>query len=159
THLAGVLLGELTGTKLLHVPYTGTGPAAVAVVSGEVDLTVGSGPSILPMVSAGKVNLIGVGEAKRLHGMPDVPTLAEQGVRGYEAYSWAGVIAPAGVAKEVSDAMSNEILKAVSDSEFQRRIYDNGMVPLPGSGEDFRAIVDRDTKKWGELLKSEGLIK
>lgn len=157
THLAGALLDELTGTKLMHVPYKGTGPAAVAAVGGEVDLTFGSGPSIMPMVKAGRVHLIGVGDAARLPNMPDVPTVAEQGVDGYEAFSWAGVIAPAELNPDIQDKLGRTIYKAVTDPAFQERIYANGMVPLPGTSAEFEAIVQRDTKKWGELIKSAGI--
>jgi tripartite-type tricarboxylate transporter receptor subunit TctC len=111
----------------------------------------------MPIVKAGRVVLIGVGDATRLTNMPDVPTIAEQGVPGYEAYSWAGVIAPAGLKQDVVNAMSKAIHEAVTDPTFHQLIYDNGMVPLPGTSGDFKAIVQRDTKKWGELIKSAGI--
>src|SRR5690606_21088575 len=142
---------------LLHVPYTGSGPAAVAVVSGEVDLTFGSGPSIMPMVDAGKVHLLGVAELDRLTTMPDVPTIAEQGVPGYEAFSWAGVIAPAGVKQDLLDSISNALHEVVSDPDFQQKIYDHGMIPLPGTSTQFRDIVLRDAEKWGKLIKEAGI--
>ncbi|MDX3905752.1 MAG: tripartite tricarboxylate transporter substrate binding protein [Pigmentiphaga sp.] len=157
THLAGALLGQLTGTRLLHVPYTGTGPAAVAVVSGEVDLTFGSGPSIMPMVQANKVRLLGVAESARLANMPDVPTVAEQGVPGFEAFSWAGVVAPAGIKADVLDDISRTIFEIVSDPAFQKKVYEYGMVPMPGTSQAFRAVVARDAEKWGRLIREAGI--
>lgn len=157
THLAGELLADMTNTKLLHVPYTGTGPAAVAVVAGEVDLTFGSGPSIMPMVNAGKVRLLGVGELERLPNMPDVPTIAEQGVDGFQAFSWAGVVAPAKLDSNLLNSISDVIYEIASDPEFQKKVYDQGMVPLPGKSTEFRGIVLRDAKKWERLIRKAGI--
>jgi tripartite-type tricarboxylate transporter receptor subunit TctC len=157
THLAGALLAHSTGTKMTHVAYRGAGPAALAVMAGEVTFTFGSGPSILSFVKAGKAIGVGVGDSARLDFEKDIPTIAELGVPGFEANSWAGIVGPAGTPPAVVDKLSRTLREIMEDPSFRKQVVENGMVPISGSGSDFRAMVERDAQKWGKLITAAGI--
>lgn len=139
------------------MPYRGSGPAAVALVSGEVTFTFGSGPSILEYVKTGKAIGIGTGEATRLESRKDMPTIAELGVAGYEAASWAGIVAPAGLPPAVAEKLTNTLREIMEDPEFRAQVLERGMLPISGSGTEFRALVERDAVKWGRLITTAGI--
>jgi tripartite-type tricarboxylate transporter receptor subunit TctC len=157
THLAGALLGHASNTEMTHVAYRGTGPAALAVMSGEVTFTFGSGPSILPFVKGGKAIGIGVAETSRLDSEKEMPTIAELGLPGYEASSWAGIVAPAGLPPEIADKLTQTLREVMQDPAFRKQVTERGMVPISGSGKDFQAMVQRDAAKWGKLITAAGI--
>jgi tripartite-type tricarboxylate transporter receptor subunit TctC len=157
THLAGALLAYATGTEMTHVAYRGTGPAALATLSGDVSFTFGSGPSILEHVHSGKVIGIGVSELNRLQSMPKMPTIAEQGVPGFEASSWAGIVAPAGLPPAIADKLTTTLREIMETPAFRQQVLDRGMEPISGSGKDFEAMVKKDTQKWGKLISAAGI--
>lgn len=157
THLAGALLAHMSGTRMMHVPYRGSGPAAVALMSGEVTFTFGSGPSILEYVKTGKAIGIGVGEPARLESEKDMPTIAELGLPGYEAASWAGIVAPAGLPPEIAEKLSRTLREIMEDPTFREQVVARGMVPISGTGSDFQAMVQKDAVKWGQLITTAGI--
>jgi tripartite-type tricarboxylate transporter receptor subunit TctC len=157
THLAGALLAHATGTQMTHVAYRGTGPAAVALMAGDVTFTFGSGPSILEYVNTGKVVGLGVSEAKRLESQKNVPTIAEQGVAGFEASSWAGLVAPAGLPKDIADKLTKAVREVMEDPEFRKQVVARGMVPISGTGKEFESMVQRDALKWSKLIQAAGI--
>jgi tripartite-type tricarboxylate transporter receptor subunit TctC len=157
THLAGALLGHATGTQMTHVAYRGSGPAALAVMSGEVTFTFGSGPSILEFVKAGKALGLGVSEPVRLETEKNMATIAEQGLPGFEASSWAGIVAPAGLPPAIADKLSKTLREIMDDPAFRKQVYDRGMVPISGAGKDFEAMVQKDRVKWGKLISAAGI--
>jgi tripartite-type tricarboxylate transporter receptor subunit TctC len=157
THLAGALLGHASNTEMTHVAYRGTGPAAQAVMSGEVTFTFGSGPSILPFVKGGKAIGVGVAETSRLDSEKEMPTIAELGLPGYEASSWAGIVAPAGLPPEIADKLTQTLREVMQDPAFRKQVTERGMVPISGSGKDFQAMVQRDAAKWGKLITAAGI--
>jgi len=157
SHLAGALLADMTNTKMVHVPYKGNGPAGLALVSGEVTFTFGSGPSILGFVKGGKAVGLGVAELKRLPDMPDVKTVAEQSVAGFEAASWGGIVAPAGLPPEISRKLSATVLSIMEDPAFRKQVIDQGMVPIPGTSRDFETMVSSGREKWGGLIKKANI--
>ncbi|VTU23070.1 Argininosuccinate lyase [Variovorax sp. PBL-H6] len=157
THLAGALLAHATGTQMTHVAYRGTGPAAVAVLSGEVTFTFGSGPSILEYVNSGKVIGLGVSELTRLETEAKTPTIAEQGVQGFEASSWAGIVAPAGLPPAIADKLTKALREVMENPAFRKQVTARGMVPLSGNGQDFEAMVKKDAQKWGKLITSANI--
>ena len=157
THLAGALLAHATGTQMTHVAYRGTGPAAVAVLSGEVTFTFGSGPSILEYVNSGKVIGLGVSELTRLETEAKTPTIAEQGVQGFEASSWAGIVAPAGLPPVIANKLTKALREVMESPAFRKQVTARGMVPLSGSGQDFAAMVKKDAQKWGKLITAANI--
>jgi tripartite-type tricarboxylate transporter receptor subunit TctC len=157
THLAGEVLANMTGTKLLHAPYRGAGPAMAALAAGEVDFTFGSGPSGLSFVKAGKVLNLGVTDSQRVPDMPELKTIAEQGVPGYDVTSWGGIVAPAGLPHEVGTRIS-AALKQIADSAiFKQQMLDQAMVPSYMAGPEFEAYVARERAKWAQLIPKLGL--
>lgn len=157
THLAGALLGHSSGTKMTHVAYRGAGPAALAVMSGEVTFTFGSGPSILEFVKAGKVTGLGVSEPARLDSEKNILTIAEQGLPGFEASSWAGIVAPAGLPPAIAEKLSKTLRDVMEDPAFRKQVVDRGMLPLSGTGKDFESMVQKDAVKWGKLIATAGI--
>ncbi len=152
-HLASALLSQMTGTTMTHVPYKGAGPAAVALLGGEVTFTFGSGPSILGQVDAGKVIVLGVSSIDRVPNRQNFPTLNELGFKGYESNSLGGVVGPAGLPPAVSAKISQTIQRIVNSKDMQDKILAAGMVPLLGTGKDFEAMITKDRIKYGALIK------
>jgi tripartite-type tricarboxylate transporter receptor subunit TctC len=157
THLAGALLAHATGTTMTHVAYKGTGPAALAVLSGDVTFTFGSGPSILEYVNTGKVVGLGVSEPGRLESHRNIATVAEQGVANFEASSWAGIVAPAGLAPEIANKLSNVLREIMQSPGMRQQVLARGMVPISGTGKDFERMVSNDSVKWGKLITAAGI--
>lgn len=157
THLAGALLAHMTETQMVHVPYKGTGPAAMAVISSEVTFTFGSGPSIQEFIKGGKAVGLGFSELKRLPDRPDLKTIAEQGVTGFEASSWAGIVAPAGLSPEITRKLSATLQSIMEEPAFRKQVLDQGMVPIVGTSHDFEAMVNRDREKWAGVIKKANI--
>ncbi|HEX6005120.1 MAG TPA: tripartite tricarboxylate transporter substrate binding protein [Burkholderiales bacterium] len=152
-HLAGELFNSMAKAKILAIPYKGTAPAVVAVLSGEAQLTYSSIPTILPHVRAGKVRALGVGNAQRIPSLPDFPTIAEAGLPGYEAYAWGGMVGPANMPKDVVARLNREIVQVLNQKDVADRMLAEGTVPTPSSPEAFSGYIRTELKKWGEVVK------
>ena len=135
------------------MPYKGTAPAVVAVLSGEAQLTYSSIPTILPHVRSGKVRALGVGNAKRIPSLPEFPTIAEAGLPGYEAYAWGGMVGPANMPKDIVTRLNREIVQVLQQKDVRERMLSEGTVPTPSSPEQFTAYIKSELKKWGEVVK------
>jgi tripartite-type tricarboxylate transporter receptor subunit TctC len=149
-HLAGELFKSLARVDLLHVPYKGAGPAMVDVMAGHVDLMLGAAG--LVEAKAGKVRVLGVTSAKRAAAAPDVPTLAESGVPGYEATIWFGLLAPAGTPAAVVTRLSNEINKVLSQPKMRAQF--STVEITPSSPEGFASLIRREIPKWRKVIES-----
>ena len=156
-HLAAELFNSMAKVKILHVPYKGTAPAVIAVLSGEAHLTYSSIPTILPHVRSGRVKALGVGNAKRIPSLPDFPTIAEAGVPGYEAYAWAGMIGPANMPAPVVQRLSKEIGEILRQKDVTERMLSEGTVPTPSGPDEFTAYIRSELKKWGDVVKMAGI--
>ncbi len=154
THLAGELFDLQAGTKLLHVPYKGSAPAMADVLGGQVQMMFADAPTALPQVRGGKVRAIGVAQAQRSELFPGVPTFAEAGVSGYDAYSWAGFVAPAATPKEVAAKLSADIARVLALPEVKARLHDAGAEPAPTSAEAFGQFLSAELAKWGRVVKA-----
>jgi tripartite-type tricarboxylate transporter receptor subunit TctC len=152
-HLAGELFNHMTGTKLVHVPYKGGGPAAVALISGEIALILGEPASLVGHIKAGKVRPIAVTTAKRALSFPELPTVAESGVRDYEVTSWNGMLAPAGTPSDVLRRLNAEYNKIITDAEMRKRLIANGYEPVGGPPEKFGEHIRAEIAKWGPVVK------
>lgn len=154
THLAGELFDLQAGTKLLHVPYKGSAPAMADVLGGQVQMMFADAPTALPQVRGGKVRAIGVAQAQRSELFPGVPTFAEAGVPGYDAYSWAGFVAPAATPKDVAARLSADIARVLALPDVKARLHDAGAEPAPTSAEAFGQFLSAELAKWGRVVKA-----
>jgi tripartite-type tricarboxylate transporter receptor subunit TctC len=154
THLAGELFNLQAGTHLAHVPYKGSAPAMGDLLGGQVQLMFADAPTALPQVRAGKVRALGVANAQRSELFPGVPTFAEAGVPGYEAYSWAGFVAPAGTPREVAARLSADIGRVLALPEVKARLHEAGAEAAPTSAEAFGRFLNDEIAKWGRVVRS-----
>jgi tripartite-type tricarboxylate transporter receptor subunit TctC len=156
-HLAAELFVAMAKIKVLHVPYKGTAPANVALLGGEVHLTFSSIPSILSHVQTGRVRSLGVGLAKRLPSLPDIPTIAESGLPGYEAYSWGGMVAPAKTPPAVVSRLNREIMAILKQPDVVEQLTREGTLPNPDGPERFAAYIKADIEKWTRVVQNAGI--
>ena len=156
-HLSMELFLTLTGLKMLHVPYKGAGPGIVDVVAGHVSVMTPSIISGLPHVKGGRLRALGVTSAKRAGGAPDIPTIAEAGVRGYEAVQWFGVLAPAGTSRELVARLHGEIVRLLQAADVRNRLFADGADPVGSSPEEFAAFLRAETAKWAKVVRDAGI--
>jgi tripartite-type tricarboxylate transporter receptor subunit TctC len=153
-HLATEYFRLMAKIQLVHVPYKGTGPAIVDLLAGQTQLVFAGVPGISGQVRAGKLRALGVSTTKRLAVFPDVPTIAEAGVPGYEATQWYGVLAPAGTAKPIVARLNQDIHKALQTREMQERLAADGAEPLPSTPEEFSAFIKAEIARWAPVIKA-----
>lgn len=156
-HLAGQLFADTAGVKLQHVPYKGGAPAANALMAGEIDLIFGEPSTLLPHVNSGRLRALAVTGAKRSPGVPDLPTIAETGLKGYEVTSWNGVLAPVGTPDAAIKRLNAEFNKALANPEMRARLIQMGYEPVGGAPELFSKHIAAETEKWGPVVKRSGL--
>ena len=156
-HLAGVLLEKMAGISLLHVPYKGSGAGVIDAVSGQVPLIINSVSPVLPFVKNGRLRVLGVGGLKRSKIMPDVPTIAESGVPGYESNMWWGIMVPARTPKPVVQKLNRDIRQAVDAGDIPQRFADLGMEVRVSAPEELTKIVNTDIRKWSGIIRDAKL--
>lgn len=152
-HLGDELFASLTGINMLHVPYKGGGPALAAVLSGEVDALFGVPVVLAPQIKAGNLRAIGVTTVMRTSVLPDVPTIAEQGVPGFDVSSWNGVHVPAGTPPEVIAKLNAAFNKVLADPDVRKHLIDNGYEIIGGEPVKFSSFVADELKKWKPVVK------
>ena len=156
-HLAGELLQSMTGTKLTHVAYKGTGPAVTAVLGGHIDFMFGSTSGLLAPITAGKLRPIAVTGTKRLAQLPDVPTIDEAGVRGYAVTGWYGMYAPAATPPDIIGRLHAETRKALGSADVRESLEKTGNEPVGSTPEEFGAFVRSEMAKWGKVVKAANI--
>lgn len=156
-HLAGELFADMADIDLMHVPYKGGGPAAMAVLVGEVDMIFGEPSTLLVNIRAGKLRAIAITSKRRSISLPDIPTISESGVPGYDVTSWNGVLAPAGTPPEVVARLNKAFNEVLADPEMRKRLLDLGYEPIGGEPEDFSKQIQSEFEKWGPVVKQTGL--
>jgi len=155
-HVAGELFKHMTGTSIVHVPYKGGAMAINDLIAGHVHLMWESVNSMGAHVRSGRVRGLAVSGAKRSSGFPDLPTIAEAGVPGYEASTWTGVIAPAGLPRPVVDKLNAAVNAAIRSPLFRERFEANGDEAGGGTPEEFADLIRRDSVRWAEVVKRSG---
>ena len=155
-HLVTELFMYMAGIKLNHVPYKGSGPAQQDLIAGIIKVSFVGTPIAIPHMKAGRLDALGVSTAKRSPEMPDVPTIAEAGVPGYEATVWIGMLAPAGTPSEIIAKINGEIGKLVRADEVRKLLAPTGMEPDPDTPEQFAAYLKADYDKWGKVVRESG---
>lgn len=157
SHLASELFNSMAKVKMVHVPYKGMAPAVISLLSGEGQLLFSSIPPILSHVRSGKAVALGIGSAQRVASLPEIPTIAEAGLPGYEAYSWTGMIGPANMPRDVVQRLNREIVETLKLKNINDQLSTQGTVPTPSSPEEFAAYLRSEIKKWGEVVKMAGI--
>ncbi len=156
-HLAGELFKTMTGTFMVHFPYRGSGPALLDLIGGNMDLMFDNLPSAMPQIKAGKLKALAVTSAERSAAVPDLPTVAEAGpLKGYEASSWFGLLAPAGTPADVVNRLQQETAKALGSPALKERLLAQGAIPSGMSPAEFAKLIAAETKKWAEVVKASG---
>ena len=156
-HLAMELLLVMTGTRMLHVPYKGSGPGYIDLLAGRVEVMISSTIAILPHVRSGRLRALGVTTAKRVTSLHDVPTIAEAGVPGYEAVQWWGLLAPAGTPKEIISRLHKDTVSVLLTPDIRERFASEGTEVVANSPEEFAAYMAIETAKWAKVVKNAGI--
>ena len=157
THLAMALLEMMTKIELNHIPYKGTGQGVTDVMGGHVPLMFGALPSTMPGVKAGKLRILAISSTKRSSVLPDVPTVAQAGVPGYELTSWYGVLAPANTPAAIVNTLNAEIVKALNTSEVRARLSGEGAEPVGNSPAEFQAYIRSEIDKYAKIVGALGI--
>ncbi len=157
SHLAGELFDMMAGVKTVHVPYRGTGIAHTDLIGGRVVMFFAAMAGTLPNVQAGRLRALGVTTLKRWPGAPDVPTMAESGLAGFEVNSWSGVLAPAGLSPEIVTRLNTEIARIMRQKETRDRLYSFGAEPIDNTPAEFAAYINAEIGKWAKVVKAAGI--
>ncbi|MCX7249400.1 MAG: tripartite tricarboxylate transporter substrate binding protein [Burkholderiales bacterium] len=156
-HLAGELFKTMTGTFMTHIPYTGSGPAMLGMISGTVDVMFDNLPSSMAQIKGGKLKAFAVTSSQRSAAMPDLPTIEEAAkLKGFEASSWFGLLAPAGTPPEVVLRLQQETAKALSLPSIKEKLLAQGAIPSGNTPQEFAALIDAEIKKWAPVVKASG---
>jgi tripartite-type tricarboxylate transporter receptor subunit TctC len=156
-HLSGELFKTLTGTYMVHFPYRGSGPAVTDLLGGQMDLMFDNLPSSMPHIKAGKLKALAVTSAARSEALPEVPTIAEAGpVKGYEASSWFGLLAPAGTPADIVSRVQQETAKALANPAIKERLQAQGAIPSGNTPAEFARLIDSEIRKWAAVVKASG---
>ena len=156
-HLMGGLFVAMTGAPLKHVPYRGSNGAATDLVAGVIESSFAGVPNALSQVPQGRLKALAVTTAKRIPQLPDVPTLQEAGVAGYEASVWLALLAPAGTPKDIVNRLNAEIAKVMSAPDTKKALYDAGVEPTPSSPEAMSEYMVKEMERWGKVVKETGI--
>ena len=157
THLSGELFKAMTGVDILHIPYRGSSQALTDVVAGQVSMLFDNAPSSIGFVQQGKLRALAVTSSKRMPNLPDVPTLDEAGVKGYESLSWSGIVAPAATPPAVIAKLNQAIDRILKTDDVKKRFATLGVDPVGGPPEAFARHIRAESDKWGKLVKSAGI--
>ena len=158
-HLAGELFKSMTGTYMLHLPYRGSGPALMAMVAGNADVMFDNLPSSMAQIKAGKLTALAVTSGERSAALPDVPTVEQAGgpaLKGYEASSWFGLLAPAGTPPDIVNRIQQEVAKALASPAMKERLLAQGAIPGGNTPAEFTRHIDNEHRKWAGVVKASG---
>ena len=155
-HLSGELFKVMAGVNMVHVPFKGAGPAVADVLAGRIGLTFDSIPVWVNHIRSGKVRALGVTSLQRSATLPEVPTVAESGLPGFDVANWLGVYAPAKTPRSVIDRMNAELGTAMADADIRRQLLEQGVEPKHTTPEELAALMRKDTVKWAKIVKASG---
>ena len=155
-HLAGELFNTLAGVHMVHIPYRGSGPAMIGLLSGETPVMFLPAINAGPHVKAGRLRAIAVTSRARLASMSELPTVAEAGLKGYESSQWYGLLAPAGTADDILNSLSSQVVRIMQTPDMQQRMHNDGIVPVGNSRQQFAAYIKAELVKWADVIKRSG---
>lgn len=156
-HLALELFNLQTGTKITHVPYKGGGPAMVDLIGGNINMIFATAASAVPHINAGKIRALAVSTAKRSALVPDLPTVAEAGVKGFDANNWYGILVPAKTPRPIINRLNKEIVAVLNLPDVKKILFASGLDAAPGTPEAFGAYIKSEKDKWEKVIKAAGL--
>jgi tripartite-type tricarboxylate transporter receptor subunit TctC len=156
-HLAGELFNNMAEVDLVHVPYKGGGPAMIDLIGGQIQLVFATAPTAIEHVRAGQIKALGVTSSKRMEALPDVPTIAEAGLSGYEVTNWYCFVAPAATPEEIIAKLNDEIRKAMASPEVNDALLAQGMEPTPTSPGELGTFIRSETEKWAQIIKERNI--
>jgi tripartite-type tricarboxylate transporter receptor subunit TctC len=156
-HLSAELFNSMAGVKIGQVQYRGAGLAAVGLLSGEVSVMFPTTPTVINYLRAGRLRALGVTTAKRTEALPEVPTISEAGLSGYESTQWFGILAPAGTPRPIIDRLNQEIVRIMQSPAVKQRIANDGMEVIAGTPEAFGAHIKAETEKWSKVVRGMGI--
>jgi tripartite-type tricarboxylate transporter receptor subunit TctC len=156
-HMAAELFMSMTGVKMAHVPYKGGGPAIIDLIAGNVDLGFSTMATAIGPLKTGRLRALGVTTGKRFELLPEVPTIAEAGVTGYESVAWYGLFAPAGTPADVIKRLNMETVAILQAEDVRRRLTELGIMPVSSTPEAFGTYVLSESERWGKLIRANGI--
>ena len=156
-HLASELFKLQAGVNIVHVPFKGGGPAMMDVIAGNTQIAIGSLVQMLPQIKGGRLKALGIGSANRIPALPDLPTISETGVPGYEVTNWWGIVVPAGTPRPIVERLNKELTAIVASPETRKRFETEGAEPLSMSPEEFSRFIAAETTKWARVVKEAGI--
>ena len=156
-HLAAELFKTMTKADMVHVPYKGGGPAMTDLIAGHVEIFVAVISTAIPQVKAGKARALAVTGAKRAAALPDVPTVAETGLKGYEATNWYGLVVPRATPRPIIERLNEATVKILNMPDVQKALLDRGIDAAPSSPEEFASYIRRENEKWVKVIKAVGI--
>jgi tripartite-type tricarboxylate transporter receptor subunit TctC len=157
SHLTTEYFKLATGTDILHVPYKGVGPMLTDLISGQLSMGINGAPAVMSHVISGRLRALAVTGLTRVPSLPQIPTLAESGVEGFDASGWYGIVAPAGTPREIVMKLNAEIRRIMQTPELRTRLDNEGATPAAGSPEEFGAFIVSEIARWGAVLKQAGI--
>ena len=155
--MAGELFKLMAGVNIVHVPYKGNSPALTDTIGGQVEMIFSGVPLLVPHIEAGRIRAIGIGSMKRFPALPSVPTIDESGLKGYEATTWFGLMAPVKVPKDIVARLNVEVGKILASSEVHSRFINEGVEPIGGTPEFFTAFIRDEIAKYAKVVKAANL--
>jgi len=156
SHVSGVYFANAAGIDLVHIPYKGTGPALADLLGGHIPMAFAPIPATHANIAEGKLRGLAVTSAKRSSLLPDVPTIAESGIPGFEASLYYGLAAPAGTPRPIVDKLNKALRDALASDEVRKRLATDGAEPLPSTPEEYAAHIDQDETKWSKVVRESG---
>ena len=157
SHITGEYFARTAGITLVHIPYKGTGPALTDLLGGHIPMAFAPIPASHPNVSAGKLRALAVTSITRSSLLPDVPTMIEAGLSGFDASLYYGLVAPSGTPRPIVDKLNKVLRDALASDEVKKQLGNDGTEITPGTPEDYAAFIDKDEKKWSQLVKASGV--
>jgi len=156
-HLSGELFNLMAGTKITHIPYKGSTPAVADLLGGQISMIFDNMPSAIQQVKSGRLKALAVTSAQRNPQLPEIPTIQELGVTGYEVWSWFGLLAPAATPKPIVDKLNASIVEIIKQPDVQAKIIELGAVPVPETSAEFGAFITAETLKWAKVIKEANI--
>ncbi|MEQ1776402.1 MAG: tripartite tricarboxylate transporter substrate binding protein [Burkholderiales bacterium] len=157
THLSAELLKLSAGINMIHVPYKGSAPALTDIVAGQVSVMFDNLPSCLPFIKSGRLKPLAVSSTARSRALPELPTVAESGLAGFDVTVWFAVLAPAATSRDIINRLNGEIIKAIKTPDMRDRLAQQGADPVGNTPEEFAAVIKRDLAKWAKVVKDANI--
>jgi tripartite-type tricarboxylate transporter receptor subunit TctC len=156
-HLTGALLTSMAGVNAVHVPYKGDTPAMTDVMAGHVSMMFITAVAAMPHIKSGKLRVLGIATNRRVPALPEVPTIAEAGIKGFDSASWGGIVAPAGLPAPINKVLHKHVVDALAQTDVKTKLADLGAIIVASSPDEFQAYIKSETQKWEQVAKKNNI--